>query len=94
MFVKKMAQIACGAVAVVGQRFNDNSDAGRPVALIVYRLVIVLFLPAGSFFDYAVYILIWYIVGFAFTIRSASFEFEDASAPPSLTTTAISRPIL
>ena len=57
-FIKIMAQIACRAVAVVGERFDDDRDAARAVALVDDILVAVLVVAAGRFFDDALDVLV------------------------------------
>ena len=60
--VKEMAHIACGTVAVIGKRFNNNGDACRTVALVYQLLIFRAALLTGCFFDYAVDIVVRHVV--------------------------------
>ena len=57
-----MSHFTCGAVAVVGQRFNNDRNSRRAVALIDDVLIMGIITLAGGFFDYAVNIIVWNIV--------------------------------
>ena len=62
VLVKVMAHFACGAVAVVGQCFNNDRYSRRAVALINNVLVMSGVALAGGLFDYAVNVVVGNIV--------------------------------
>ena len=88
-----MAHIGRGAVAVVGQSLDHDGDAAGAVTLIGDCLILGLVAALGAL-DNALDVIVGHAVGLALAIRAASLELEAGLPPPSLTATAISRPIL
>ena len=65
-----MADIACGAVAVIGKSFNYNGNSAGAVAFVndVFKGCFVA--HAGGFFNGSVYVVVRHIVGFRLKDKS------------------------
>ena len=69
-FVEVMADIACGAVAVIGKSFNYNGNSAGAVAFVndVFKGCFVA--HTGGFFNGSVYVVVRHIVGFRLKDKS------------------------
>ena len=65
-FVKVVAQVAGGAVFVVGQRLDDDSDAARSISFVHHVDVGVFIAFARGLFDDAVNVVVGNVVGLCF----------------------------
>ena len=65
VFVKMVADTACGAVAVVGHRLDDDSNAAGAVALVGDGFVVVAAAGCRCFFQHALDVVVRHIGGLA-----------------------------